>query len=370
MDTQVLITGGAGFIGSHLAAELIAHGYRVRVADALAPRSTARRRAAPVPPPRRRTAPRRRHRPGRGRRGPRRRRRRLPPRGHGRRRAEHVPDRALHARQRRRHRRLARGAGAAAGAAPGRRVEHEHLRRGTLPRRRGRLHTQVARPLERLRAGGVGTGLRGGRGARERRHRRVHAGQPDLRLRPLEVRPGAAVPHDRARLRHPHRRAPLLQRVRSAPGALQPLHGRPRDLRGAAPERQPPADLRGRTTAPRLRLGARRRPRLPRRARERRRRRRRVQRRQRRRDHDPRGRHAPGTRPRQGHRPRGHRRAPRRRHPPLHADIDRARATLGFRPQVGFDAGLEELAGWLADQAAVDGVEGARGELVARGLAR
>jgi dTDP-L-rhamnose 4-epimerase len=52
------------------------------------------------------------------------------------------------------------------------------------------------------------------------------------------------------------------------------------------------------------------------------------------------------------------------------ADIGRARATLGFRPQVGFENGLEELAGWLADQAAVDGVEGARGELVARGLAR
>jgi dTDP-L-rhamnose 4-epimerase len=31
----VLITGGAGFIGSHLADELIAHGYRVRVLDAL-----------------------------------------------------------------------------------------------------------------------------------------------------------------------------------------------------------------------------------------------------------------------------------------------------------------------------------------------
>jgi dTDP-L-rhamnose 4-epimerase len=33
---NVLITGGAGFIGSHLADELIAHGYRVRVLDTLA----------------------------------------------------------------------------------------------------------------------------------------------------------------------------------------------------------------------------------------------------------------------------------------------------------------------------------------------
>jgi dTDP-L-rhamnose 4-epimerase len=33
---QVLITGGAGFIGSHLADELLAHGYRVRILDKLA----------------------------------------------------------------------------------------------------------------------------------------------------------------------------------------------------------------------------------------------------------------------------------------------------------------------------------------------
>jgi len=34
---KVLITGGAGFIGSHLADELLAHGYRVRVLDSLDP---------------------------------------------------------------------------------------------------------------------------------------------------------------------------------------------------------------------------------------------------------------------------------------------------------------------------------------------
>jgi dTDP-L-rhamnose 4-epimerase len=34
---DVLITGGAGFIGSHLADELLAHGYRVRVLDVLHP---------------------------------------------------------------------------------------------------------------------------------------------------------------------------------------------------------------------------------------------------------------------------------------------------------------------------------------------
>jgi dTDP-L-rhamnose 4-epimerase len=35
VSRQILITGGAGFIGSHLADELIAHGYRVRVLDAM-----------------------------------------------------------------------------------------------------------------------------------------------------------------------------------------------------------------------------------------------------------------------------------------------------------------------------------------------
>ncbi len=37
MSQHVLITGGAGFIGSHLADELLSHGYRVRALDALAP---------------------------------------------------------------------------------------------------------------------------------------------------------------------------------------------------------------------------------------------------------------------------------------------------------------------------------------------
>src|SRR5690348_2548482 len=37
MARNVLITGGAGFIGSHLARELLEHGYRVRVLDNLLP---------------------------------------------------------------------------------------------------------------------------------------------------------------------------------------------------------------------------------------------------------------------------------------------------------------------------------------------
>ena len=37
MSNRVLITGGAGFVGSHLADELLARGYRVRALDNLAP---------------------------------------------------------------------------------------------------------------------------------------------------------------------------------------------------------------------------------------------------------------------------------------------------------------------------------------------
>src|SRR5438445_7599900 len=37
MAENVLITGGAGFIGSHLANELIKNGYRVRALDSLCP---------------------------------------------------------------------------------------------------------------------------------------------------------------------------------------------------------------------------------------------------------------------------------------------------------------------------------------------
>ena len=45
---RVLITGGAGFIGSHLADELLGHGYRVRVLDALVPRRHGDDRTRPA----------------------------------------------------------------------------------------------------------------------------------------------------------------------------------------------------------------------------------------------------------------------------------------------------------------------------------
>jgi dTDP-L-rhamnose 4-epimerase len=50
------------------------------------------------------------------------------------------------------------------------------------------------------------------------------------------------------------------------------------------------------------------------------------------------------------------------------ADITRAREVLGYAPEVSFDTGLAELAGWLETQTAADRVEAASAELAARGL--
>src|SRR5256885_1729383 len=52
MNQHILITGGAGFVGSHLANELLANGYRVRVLDNLAPQvhGTERKRPAYLNP--------------------------------------------------------------------------------------------------------------------------------------------------------------------------------------------------------------------------------------------------------------------------------------------------------------------------------
>jgi dTDP-L-rhamnose 4-epimerase len=50
------------------------------------------------------------------------------------------------------------------------------------------------------------------------------------------------------------------------------------------------------------------------------------------------------------------------------ADISRAREVLGFEPRVALEDGLAELAAWLARQVATDRGEEARAELAARGL--
>ena len=51
------------------------------------------------------------------------------------------------------------------------------------------------------------------------------------------------------------------------------------------------------------------------------------------------------------------------------ADIALADEVLGFAPQVPLEKGLTELASWLEDQVAVDGVDAATAELTSRGLA-
>jgi dTDP-L-rhamnose 4-epimerase len=50
------------------------------------------------------------------------------------------------------------------------------------------------------------------------------------------------------------------------------------------------------------------------------------------------------------------------------ADITRARQVLGYEPQITLEAGLMELAGWLSGQQASDRVAEANAELAARGL--
>jgi len=50
------------------------------------------------------------------------------------------------------------------------------------------------------------------------------------------------------------------------------------------------------------------------------------------------------------------------------ADIDKSRALLGFEPSVAFEHGLDELARYLADQIAEDRAENATQELLQRGL--
>ncbi len=142
MQRHILITGGAGFIGSHLADELLRRGCRVRVLDNLSPQVHGADRQRPaylddrvelvVGDVRDRAAVDQR---------PRRGRRRLPLRRRGRGRPEHVPDRGVHLDQQRRYRRAHGGARrqlrrhANAGPPPGGRLEHERLRRGSLSRR-------------------------------------------------------------------------------------------------------------------------------------------------------------------------------------------------------------------------------------------
>lgn len=52
------------------------------------------------------------------------------------------------------------------------------------------------------------------------------------------------------------------------------------------------------------------------------------------------------------------------------ADTTKARELLGFEPDIAFTDGVKELVEWVSEQTAVDNVETARAELLNRGLAR
>lgn len=52
------------------------------------------------------------------------------------------------------------------------------------------------------------------------------------------------------------------------------------------------------------------------------------------------------------------------------ADIGLARRVLGFQPRIDLATGLSELAGWLSTQTAIDRIDDMRAELTVRGLAR
>jgi dTDP-L-rhamnose 4-epimerase len=53
-----------------------------------------------------------------------------------------------------------------------------------------------------------------------------------------------------------------------------------------------------------------------------------------------------------------------------YADTQLATELLGFRAEIPFEAGMQELLAWLEGQEAADSVDAAREALVARGLAR
>ena len=82
--------------------------------------------------------------------------------------------------------------------------------------------------------------------------RRGQAAAADVDLRRVQARPGGDVPVGGPGLRHSDRGVPLLQRLRAAPGAVEPVHRRGGNLQRPAAERQGPGDLRGRPAGARL----------------------------------------------------------------------------------------------------------------------
>ena len=256
--TRVLVTGGAGFIGSHLSDRLLAEGHEVRALDSLEPQVHPGGERPDYLDSGVELLSGRRSRPGRGARealdG---RRRRRPPGRRCRRRPVDVRDRALHVRSTR-------------SAAP------------SCSRRSSSAATRSRRLVVASSMSIYGEGQYVDRRPASTASRRAFAPEEQLDRREWEVRGAERAPlepeptaeakplrptsiyaitkrdHeelvlvDRRRLRDPDGRAALLQRLRRAPGAVEPVHGRGGDLRVAAPERAAAARLRGRAADPRL----------------------------------------------------------------------------------------------------------------------
>ena len=220
----ILVTGGAGFIGSHVVDALLAAATRCASLDACCPRRTASRR---LPRPARRAGrgrrPRPRRRRARGRRG----RRRLPPGGDGRSRRRPRRHRRLRRPQRPRHRRAAararaRAASAAASCSP--RAWSSTARAATAAPEHGDRRARAAR-RRRPRRGPLRAAVPASAGAplAPRGRARGRAARPAQRLRRDQARPGAPVRRLRARDGRAGDRAALPQRLRPADAARHAL---------------------------------------------------------------------------------------------------------------------------------------------------
>ena len=372
MSGRILITGGAGFIGSHLADELLAHGYRVRALDDLSAQvhGPARQRPGYLSPDVELVVGDVRD-PGAVRKAL-----------DGVDAVYHLAARVgvgqsmyeiaeLHRRQQPGHRGPARGADRAAGRAADRGLQHEHLRRGAVPRRRRpRWCTARERGRDQLRARRLG-------GARRPQGRPLTPLPTPETKTPSLSSVYALSKYDQERLCLMVGRAygmpTVALRFFNVYGTRQALSNpytgvlaifAARLLNGNAPLLFED----GRQQA-RLRARLRRRPRLPAGARGGGRARPGAQHRQRPPVHRAGDRpcHGRGARPR-APRAGGHRQLPGGDIRHCFADITLARRILGFEPQVPFEQGLLELAAWLEGQVACDRVAEARAELASRGL--
>ena len=127
----------------------------------------------------------------------------------------------------------------------------------------GEVCDYAERDAVRIRAGDWDPTDRAGGPLRADRDARGKAAVAPLGLCPQQVRPGAMSLLIGEAYGIPTIALRFFNVYGTAPGAVESVHRGARHLRRAPPERQPPAGIRGRCPAPRLRPRQRRRPRLP-----------------------------------------------------------------------------------------------------------